>query len=296
MVDQYFTTNEMAKQCVRELYDVIGGDPTRFQFIEPSAGAGAFLRHLPYDKTTALDIEPLADNIQKADFLTWVHDYHEQQTLWKSKPKPHETIIIGNPPFGRGGATARDFINYGDNIANTIAFVLPIIFTRYAMHRELHPALRLVHERIHIGCKWDLPNGRQEEGINAVFQIWTRNESLPNLRIKKQEPDTHEDFLMWEVSRDKTPIIHEGIKFDFAVPCSGFTKIGVRDYHTKATSMEEIGDGGWGWILIKALSKDAEERLRKIDYHAIAHERTTVPGFSRYQVVKAYKELLEAGE
>lgn len=55
-------------------------------YLEPSAGAGAFLNFLP--KYIALDIAPENENILKQDYLDYTND-------------KNDFITIGNPPFGK---------------------------------------------------------------------------------------------------------------------------------------------------------------------------------------------------
>lgn len=66
-LDKFFTKPEVARFCYDIVCDVI---PENFRkcFIEPSAGSGAFLDFLP--DYIAFDIDPMSDNIIKADFLS----------------------------------------------------------------------------------------------------------------------------------------------------------------------------------------------------------------------------------
>ena len=84
--DKYYTEDELAKYCVEKTYEVLGAEWDRI--IEPSAGAGAYLKYLP-ENTLAYDILPEAPGIITAD-------YREVQL-----PYIERSLVIGNPPFGR---------------------------------------------------------------------------------------------------------------------------------------------------------------------------------------------------
>jgi hypothetical protein len=65
---------------------VLGNDWDRI--IEPSAGAGVYLKYLPED-TLSYDIAPDAEGIMTADYREIELPYMER------------SLVIGNPPFGR---------------------------------------------------------------------------------------------------------------------------------------------------------------------------------------------------
>ena len=86
--DKYYTEDQVAKYCVEKTYEVLGSDWDRV--IEPSAGAGAYLKYLPED-TLAYDILPEAEGITTADYRTVTLPYMERSfsyrksSFWKSK-------------------------------------------------------------------------------------------------------------------------------------------------------------------------------------------------------------------
>ena len=100
--DKYYTSDELAKYCVEKTKEIIGEDNIT-EWLEPSAGAGAFLNYLPND-TLAYDIEPEGDRIIKQDYLELDLDYKKGR------------CAIGNPPFGRGNSLSMAFykksVNY----------------------------------------------------------------------------------------------------------------------------------------------------------------------------------------
>ena len=59
--DQFFTPSDTARYCYDVLCDKLaelGLDETKYNYIEPSAGAGSFLNILPKNRRTGIDIEP----------------------------------------------------------------------------------------------------------------------------------------------------------------------------------------------------------------------------------------------
>lgn len=94
-LDKYYTEDSLAKHCVEKTFEILGSDWDRI--IEPSAGAGAYLKYLPKN-TLAYDIAPEAPNIKTAD-------YREIQLPYMEK-----SLVIGNPPFGRANKLSVQFI------------------------------------------------------------------------------------------------------------------------------------------------------------------------------------------
>jgi hypothetical protein len=71
---------------VNKTFEILGSNWDRI--IEPSAGAGAYLKYLP-ENTLAYDIAPEASNIIESDYREVKLPYMER------------SLVIGNPPFGR---------------------------------------------------------------------------------------------------------------------------------------------------------------------------------------------------
>lgn len=85
--DQFFTQDDTVKYC----YDIFCDKMSElyitkedYQFIEPSAGDGSFMKILPED-TIGLDIEPKGKYIQKQNYLEWQPvDNKKIYSFWKS--------------------------------------------------------------------------------------------------------------------------------------------------------------------------------------------------------------------
>lgn len=103
----------MAKYCIDKTYEIIGEENIS-ETIEPSAGNGSFSEQIYHNVCFAYDIEPEHPNIIKADFLQQDIKY-----LWGR-------LVIGNPPYGRCLNLAQKFFKKSVEIADYIAFILPI--------------------------------------------------------------------------------------------------------------------------------------------------------------------------
>ena len=109
--DKYYTEDALAKHCVDKTYEIIGDDWDRV--IEPSAGAGAYLKYLPKD-TLAYDIAPEAEGIITADYRTVELPYMEK------------SLVISNPPFGRANKLSVQFIKCSMKHSPYVSFIQPI--------------------------------------------------------------------------------------------------------------------------------------------------------------------------
>lgn len=109
--DKYYTPVNVAKHCIDKVFEIIGKEKIT-EIIEPSAGNGSF--SLQIDDCIAYDIEPEHESIIKQDFLTLDTPYKKGR------------LIIGNPPFGSRMNLAQKFYKKSVEIADYIAFILPI--------------------------------------------------------------------------------------------------------------------------------------------------------------------------
>lgn len=192
--DQFYTKPDIAKLCFEKielLYDI-----KDHCFMEPSAGAGAFLNLCP-PGSVGYDIDPKCDNIIKGDFLTVnfislgidvINRY--RKTL----------IMVGNPPFGRQSKLARQFITKSCEISKIIAFILPKSFKKPSMQKCFQKCYHLIL------CD-DLPDNSfivdgHEHNTPTVFQIWERKD----YDRKQEEKVTEQDWYKF-VKNNECPDI-----------------------------------------------------------------------------------------
>lgn len=152
--DKFYTKPAVAQHYLQKLdlstYDTI---------IEPSAGSGAFSQFI--DACLAFDLVPEADHIMQADWLTLDKSQFDGKTL-----------IVGNPPFGKGGQLALQFIK-ASSFADTIAFILPRGFKKYSIKNR-------VPRNLHLTLEEDVPKNAftldgTEYDVPCVFQVWKQS-------------------------------------------------------------------------------------------------------------------------
>ena len=110
-LDKYYTEDSLAEYCVNKTFEILGADWERI--IEPSAGAGAYLKYLP-ENTLAYDIAPEAKNIIAADYREVKLPYIEK------------SLVIGNPPFGRANKLSVQFVKASMTHSPYASLIQPI--------------------------------------------------------------------------------------------------------------------------------------------------------------------------
>ena len=284
-LDQFYTKPNVAKACWHTFSRVaerLGIDLRKYWFVEPAAGCGCFHQLLPQNRRTGIDLLPgelpRIDNsgILQADYLTW------SPAAMKRRRK---YAVIGNPPFGKRGKLAIAFFNHSA-FADLIAFVLPVIFRKYAIHRHLHPEYALVACKSLPRDSFCTPDSKVFE-VNAEFQIWAKLPTrMKDMRLQTPPPIAHPDFVMRQYNNTEQALKMFEQPFDFAVPCQGYQDYTRRE--TDPTHCEKHKQ----WMMFAAQTSAAKKRLMQIDFAALAMESaTTVPGFRKNDVVKHYDSL-----
>lgn len=180
--DKYYTTVEAANFCIDKVYEVIGKDNIS-EVIEPSVGNGAFLHHKDMLVHFAYDIEPECTSdstvIIKGDFLSQDIKYLEGR------------LVIGNPPYGCRNNLSIKFYNKCCEIADYIAFILPI--SQYQNSLQMY--------RFDLMASYDL--GIQEYSgtkLHCCFNIYRR----PLTGVLNKKPDVRlKDVTIIEHRRTK---------------------------------------------------------------------------------------------
>lgn len=117
----FYTRPEIAKLLI-EKTNLLLPLKNFTQIIEPSAGNGSFSTLLKeYNSNViAYDIDPKHPDIIKCDYLT-------------TTIPNNNTLVIGNPPFGKNSSLAKKFIKHSAKFADIIAFILPRSFLKESM-------------------------------------------------------------------------------------------------------------------------------------------------------------------
>ena len=158
--DQYYTKSSVAKKCVDKIHASIL-QSEGYQWIEPSAGNGAFLKILPntFDKI-GIDLEPKSSDIQQGNFLDWAPISQKKR------------IFFGNPPFGRQGSLAKSFIKHAAEYADVIAFILPRSFVKPSMSRAFPLKFHCIHNEELEKNAFEVNTVQYD--VPCVFQIWEK--------------------------------------------------------------------------------------------------------------------------
>jgi hypothetical protein len=158
--DQYYTKASVAKRCVDAILTACP-EVASYQWIEPSAGSGAFLKAVGPD-AIGIDLEPAYPGVHKGDFLAW-----EPTT---ERPR----IFFGNPPFGRQGCLAKAFIKHAARHGSILAFILPRSFVKPSMSRAFPMKFHCVYSEELEKNAFEV-NGDPYD-VPCVFQIWVKKE------------------------------------------------------------------------------------------------------------------------
>lgn len=175
--DQFYTKRTVAEKCVKDILETLPWSSTAL-WIEPSAGAGAFLG-IYGGETIALDLEPKAAGVVAQDFLTWTPSH--------LVASPTKRLFFGNPPFGRQGSIAKKFLRHAcDQGADALAFILPRSFMKPSMYGCIPPSFHLVKQV-------ELPKdsfevNKEPYDVPCVFQIWEKQEAQ-RAAAEKEDPD-----------------------------------------------------------------------------------------------------------
>ena len=281
-LDKFYTQSHVAKEC----YDFLIlnlPEVENQKFLEPSAGAGAFLPYL--QDFIALDILPENnDKIQQQDFLQYESDYKN-------------FITIGNPPFGNRSKLAIDFFNKAALISDVIAFIVPVSFMKWSVQKELSNQFKLVN-LFYLNLESFTTEGKPF-GVRTVFQIWIKKNSLydkgqPDKRLSKQPPIKHEDFEIWQYNA--TPSAEKVIEEDweYATYRQGYhnynSLFNRNDYDFIKKKMTDP-KGKQQFFFIKPLSEESKNIILSMDFNALAERNTSTPGFGKGDFVSYYIEL-----
>lgn len=279
-LDQYYTNKDIALYCFN-LFNQI----TKKQFdlyLEPSAGSGSFS---DLDKNfLAFDLSPFPNktNILKADFLSLdVSPYTKQNKIG----------TIGNPPFGKKGNLAIQFLNKSLLFSEYVGFILPLQFCKWSVQSKINPNAKLIFEEKLPENSFHTPEGKNYK-IRCVFQIWTLKEfesfeNLKDLRLKNKPQTEHPDFKLYQYNRTEEALKFFDYEWDFAVYRQGFL-----DYNKKFFNKNECNPKQQ-YIFIKAKNEEILNKLLNIDFHSLSLKNSNTPGFGKADLIQEYIKKYE---
>jgi len=205
-LDKFYTNPDIAKMFVdkiNELCPLVSYD----MVLEPSAGSGNILQHLP-NNAIGLDLAPEGDNIIQQDFF-------EYESPYNPLTNPIKIAVVGNPPFGTGymNPLAKGFFNHAAKFAHIIAFIVPAKYhSSWKVHKQLDTNFGLYFSEI-LPKNSFVKDGKPHD-VNCCMQIWSRISVGKDLRITKIPPTSHEDFDIFLTCDNvaRRPIVREQLK------------------------------------------------------------------------------------
>lgn len=227
-LDRFYTKESTVLKCLSildlEKYDCI---------IEPSAGSGAFLKHIPQKyKIYSYDISPAKEEIVKADWLSLDKEVFSKYT---------NILVVGNPPFGQQNSLAIKFFNESASFCNEIAFILPLSFKKDSVQNKLNLFFHLKDEIILADASFCLADNEEDIEVPSVFQHWIKKDHKRKIRKVKRTSSlfdfVNKDFADFRIQRvggkagkasfdlDKSPQSNYFIKNNSNISNEEFVKI-----------------------------------------------------------------------
>ena len=160
--EQFFTNFETAERLAK----VIESQPwfsDITKVIEPSAGDGAWLKAMKVHE--AYDIEPQHPDVALQDFLDPKFVIEREGSI----------LSVGNPPFGRMGKLAKQFMHRCAEYSDYIAFILPASFAKVTQIRQMPEYFHLVYQEDLLDETFRFE--RDGKKVSTVFQIWERRDT-----------------------------------------------------------------------------------------------------------------------
>jgi hypothetical protein len=182
-LDQFFTRPDIAKKCWDSLCKYMitdGADISHYNFVEPSAGLGAFYDLLPDNQRIGIDVDKFRTEYIQQDFLSWL-----------PKINGYRYACVGNPPFGYRAWLALIFLNHAALFSDYVGFILPMGFQSRGKSNLIDrvKGLYLVHSSSLPSDSFVDAEGKTIK-INALWQIWARKKNC-----KKQNIPTCNQYI-----------------------------------------------------------------------------------------------------
>lgn len=261
-LDQFFTTKETAKQCLNFLHPLINAKDV--SWIEPSAGAGVFLKEAPtmgFPKhCAAYDLMPQAEGVEEIDFLKT-----DLSIVFKEKNKK---LCLGNPPFGKNSSLAVKFFNHAAKHCDVIAMIFPATFSKESLQRKLDDSFHLVGELDLGSTPFNFVG--ELRNVPVVFQVWEKSEKK---RAKDKSKLNTQHFSF--VSKEEA---------DFAIQ-----RVGARAGKVKI-DMDNLAKASH--YFIKQNNECVKEIFENIDWASIKNKTAGNPSIAKTELIKKFEELM----
>lgn len=134
-LDKFYTVQEVSDTFVQDIQNIVGLDYD--YVIEPSAGSGSILRPLKaiHNNVIGIDLVPETEGVLEMDFF----DYE-----YPLPSSSNKIATVGNPPFGKRSKLAIDFFKKASLHSDMIAFIIPVTWEKYSIHKQLPEGWHLI--------------------------------------------------------------------------------------------------------------------------------------------------------
>jgi hypothetical protein len=258
-LDRFYTKPCVAKMCI----DILEGLCLNVeQWIEPSAGSGAFSSQ---KACRAFDLSPAYEGITQ---LNWF-DYRASQSVLEGATWG----VFGNPPFGRANSLSKAFIKHAiKEGCSVVAFILPNTFDKLTTQKVFPSNWKLI-------SKTRLPDGSfmlndTEYHVPCSFYVWTQ---LPTELSDLRE-------VVSDYTTDELDFCKEGELFMFGASPS------------KLIGREYVLPNNRGYYLTSSLSFDIlSTKLKDIPWkdEAMSSVNGGVAWFTQAEILKIWRKYYE---
>ena len=263
---KFFTGKPTAAACLGHLAEALPALQADL-YVEPSAGAGAFLHQMP-EPRIGLDIAPKSAEIVQQDFH-----------VWQPPAGTGRIVVIGNPPFGKNGAEAARFFNHASSFADTIAFIMPASFMKATQQRRLDPQFHLISELPLIDEPFlfeDMPHN-----VSAVFQVWTRRAMARAKPVKRAT--THPDFVF----------VKDLSAADFVMRRVGARAGAILSVPSDGKPARGVSAQSNLYIQAQRVDPDVlRQRMQALDFAQLRQQSVAQPSVSKSDIVALYAEAM----
>ena len=278
--DTFFTKPNIVKECWEAFTDTMTAEQINiddYDFIEPSAGSGAWLDVLPSD-TTAMDIAPQNNRIEQANFLEWQRPKNNKKPL----------IAIGNPPFGWSGKLAKLFIQKLSSLnVAYIGFILPPCFFGVNLTKTL------TDYRYKIIAKKLLPD-------NSFSTLQGNNRRIPNthfLIMKLVDPEmfvlndnvfNYDDYFVLKTFKNADKDTHANADI--------FVSNIVLKTKAQWFMHDDIADRGYGIaVYIKQKKPEIINAIKNTEWYLDRYSLSTMIGIAHISKRHIHQALVDKG-
>lgn len=192
-LDHFCTRPDVAKKCWENFCKYLVKEKvnlSEYNFIEPSAGLGAFYDLLPKNRRIGIDIVEGNPQFIRQDFLSW-----------QPENKKRKYICVGNPPFGYRAWLALSFLNHAGLFSDYIGFIVPMAFQSDGKSnvKDRVKGFYLVHQSPLPANSFVDIEGKTVK-VNALWQIWKKGK-----RIKKIDKtcDSYIDLFTVDMRKER---------------------------------------------------------------------------------------------